>query len=124
MKKTTTLGLIAITVVFSAFLISGCSTTQEQNTQPQNNQPSETGRENYDVAIQGFEFKSPDLIIKQGDSVTWINMDDVSHTIKFDFKESGLLSKGDSYSYIFNEKGTYKYICGIHPTMKGTVTVN
>lgn len=124
MKRIITIGIIMITVAFAVFFIAGCSTASDQNTQPNNNQPSQTSRENYDVVIQGFEFNPSELIIKQGDSVTWINMDDVSHTIKFDFKESGLLSKGDSYSYIFNEKGTYKYTCGIHPTMEGRVTVN
>ena len=36
---------------------------------------------------------------------------------------SGTLKKGDSYSFKFNKTGTYKYICAIHPFMKGSVKV-
>jgi hypothetical protein len=38
--------------------------------------------------------------------------------------DSGTLQPGESYSYTFNEAGTYAYYCRIHPDMTGAVTVS
>jgi heme/copper-type cytochrome/quinol oxidase subunit 2 len=37
--------------------------------------------------------------------------------------DSDLLSPGQSYSFTFNQAGTFHYHCKIHPEMTGTVTV-
>jgi hypothetical protein len=37
--------------------------------------------------------------------------------------DSGLKSPGESFSFTFNEKGTFSYHCTPHPQMKGTVIV-
>jgi plastocyanin len=36
---------------------------------------------------------------------------------------SNTLGRGQSYSFTFTESGTFPYHCGIHPSMKGTITV-
>ena len=61
-----------------------------------------------------------------GDTVRWDNKSTATegHTVTGDGKfRSGTLKKGDSYSFKFNKTGTYKYICAIHPFMKGSVKV-
>ncbi|HEX6551683.1 MAG TPA: plastocyanin/azurin family copper-binding protein [Ktedonobacteraceae bacterium] len=67
-----------------------------------------------------------------GTTVTWTNQDTVPHTVilspvvisSSDNWESGLLSPGQSFSYTFTSRGTFKYYCSQHPSeMIGTVIV-
>lgn len=38
---------------------------------------------------------------------------------------SGSIASGGTFSYSFQEEGTFNYYCGIHePDMRGTITVN
>ncbi len=80
-----------------------------------------------EVTIQGFMFKPGEVTVAAGATVTWTNMDDSAHTIKDQdgqFPTSEELAKGDSFSHTYDKAGTYPYICGIHPYMKGTITVS
>ena len=71
------------------------------------------------------------LVVGVGTEVTWTNLDTVTHTItsgsqgsSTDIWDSPVLAKGASYSFTFNEVGTFKYFCRIHPTsMNSTITV-
>ncbi|MGV8906229.1 MAG: plastocyanin/azurin family copper-binding protein, partial [Acetobacterium sp.] len=58
-----------------------------------------------------------------GDTVEWTNKDSVIHTVKFDNFESPNLNQGETYTYIFDTPGTFNYICGPHPSMKGKIIV-
>jgi len=63
--------------------------------------------------------------------VSWLNKDGVQHTVTAGtFKEpqrevfdSGALSKGEQYSFVFDEAGSFKFYCVFHPRMEGTITV-
>jgi hypothetical protein len=60
-----------------------------------------------------------------GDTITWSNQDIAPHTAtasdgSFD---TGTINPGKSGSHTFTKAGTFAYICSIHPSMKGTVTV-
>jgi plastocyanin len=37
---------------------------------------------------------------------------------------SSALSSGQTYSHTFNAAGVFHYHCGVHPSMKATITVN
>ena len=55
----------------------------------------------------------------------WTNDDSATHRIKsgdgsFDSKD---LKNGDSFEHTFDTAGSFAYVCGIHPSMKGTITV-
>jgi plastocyanin len=77
-----------------------------------------------DVTIRGFAFGPAKLTVAPGRAVTWVNSDDSPHqvTIK-DLPRSEMLLKGQAHSQTFSTAGTYDYICGLHPNMKGTVEV-
>lgn len=73
-----------------------------------------------------------DLTINAGDTVEWINVDTAAHTVTggspadgpsgvFD---SSLVMGGASYSFTFEDAGSYDYFCMVHPWMVGSVTVN
>jgi len=36
---------------------------------------------------------------------------------------SSVLSAGQTYSHTFSKTGVFPYHCGVHPSMKGTITV-
>ena len=77
------------------------------------------------VSIDNFSFSPQSLDVPTGTTVTWINHDDVPHTIKGANQplKSGTLDTDDSYSFTFNAPGEYSYYCGIHPHMIGTIVV-
>lgn len=77
------------------------------------------------VTIQGFAFDPPATAVPMGTEVTWTNADPTAHTVTADDGsfDSGPLDQGGTFSMTFNEAGEVAYACAIHPTMKGTVTV-
>ena len=79
-----------------------------------------------EVAIQDFTFSPDPLEISVGTTVTWTNEDSAPHTATADDGsfDSGTLEQGDSFSFTFEEPGTYTYFCEIHPDMTGTVVVS
>jgi plastocyanin len=77
------------------------------------------------VTIKNFAFSPGTTTVHVGDTITWTNQDSIAHTAtasdgSFD---TGLLQKGKSGSHTFTKAGTIAYICSVHPSMKGTVTV-
>ena len=76
------------------------------------------------VRIGNFTFGPQELHVKAGTRVTWINEDDIPHTVvsvgKF---RSKALDTDDKYSFTFTTAGTYEYFCGLHPHMQGSVVV-
>ncbi len=82
-----------------------------------------------EVVIDDLAFLPTAVHIKLGATILWINRDDVDHTVALtDPKtskviESEVLKPGDKYSYTFADEDVWRYICGIHPSMKGTIIV-
>jgi plastocyanin len=77
------------------------------------------------VRIDNFTFNPPALKIKPGTVVTWINEDDIPHTVvatRGTFK-SKPLDTDDKYSFIFTTPGSYEYFCSLHPHMTATIIV-
>jgi plastocyanin len=77
------------------------------------------------VTIVDFGFEPADVPVAAGSTVTWTNTGDATHTIKWSdgTPQSVGLSNGDTYDRTFDAPGTYAYVCGIHGTMSGTITV-
>jgi plastocyanin len=82
-----------------------------------------TAQKTVNVNIAGFAFDPSSVQISAGDTVKWINKDSVQHQIHGDIFDSELISNGNTYEFTFTKPGVYNYICLIHPTMKGTITV-
>jgi plastocyanin len=78
-----------------------------------------------DVRVDNFSFGPETLTVPTNSTVTWVNKDDVPHTIASNdglFK-SKALDTDDKYSYTFTKPGTYSYYCSIHPKMVGKIVV-
>ena len=82
------------------------------------------------INIQTFQFQPKQVEIKAGTQVTWINQDDIRHTItsgtpdnkdgRFD---ASLPGKGAKFSFTFAQPGTYRFFCDRHQHMRGEIVV-
>jgi plastocyanin len=78
-----------------------------------------------EVRVDNFTFGPDTLTVPVNSTVTWINKDDLPHTIASTdgvFKSKALDTE-DKYSYTFTKAGTYAYFCSIHPKMVGKIVV-
>ncbi|MBA2283335.1 MAG: cupredoxin domain-containing protein [Acidimicrobiia bacterium] len=92
------------------------------------------------VEIADFLFVPTPAEVAAGGSVTFANTDDFPHSVWSEEREGGErawetvgpdaaarapenLATDDSSTCSFPAAGTYEFICGIHNTMRGTVTV-
>jgi plastocyanin len=79
------------------------------------------------VAIDNFTYSPAVLTVAAGTKVTWVNRDDVPHTVTSPAKprvlDSGTLDTDQSFSHVFSNPGTYEYFCAVHPKMTGKIIV-
>jgi plastocyanin len=77
------------------------------------------------IKIDNFTFGPTNLTVASGTTVTWINNDDVPHTVVSDDKvfKSKALDTDDKFSYTFTKPGTYNYFCSVHPKMTAKIVV-
>jgi plastocyanin len=77
------------------------------------------------VTIQNLAYNPSAVTVAVGDTVQWINADDITHTVTADngteFDQT--LTPGDSFQHVFLSAGDFPYHCTIHPFMHGSVTV-
>ncbi len=80
---------------------------------------------NMRITIGNFSFLPQIVTVKAGTTVTWINKDDVPHTVSSTTQKfrSGVLDTDGEFSYTFSDPGTYEYFCSVHPHMTGKVIV-
>jgi plastocyanin len=79
----------------------------------------------YEVEIENFSFVPGHMQLNPGDGIQWTNRDAVPHTSTSDdaIWDSGILSNGESYTFIFENEGVFPYYCTVHPSMVDTVFV-
>jgi amicyanin len=78
-----------------------------------------------EVKIDNFTFSPPQLTVKAGTTVIWVNEDDIPHTVTSSARafKSKALDSEDTYTFTFTTPGTYTYFCGLHPHMTGSIVV-
>ena len=78
------------------------------------------------VTILGFAFDPAAVETTVGTTVMWTNNDAVPHTATDNTGgfQSGKISAGESFSYTFEEAGTFDYFCEYHTGMKATIVVS
>jgi plastocyanin len=141
MRRSATL-LAALLLVLGALAVAGCggddnSSSQEAKTS--NEQPaagagpeasggSQSAEGTVAIKAVDIKFKPEQATAKVGQKVTWTNDDQIAHTVtakdgpeKFD---SGTLEGGDTFSFTPKKAGSYPYVCLIHPSQTGTLTVS
>lgn len=84
-------------------------------------------QETVEVRIEAYRFQPPEVRVRAGDSVRWVNREKrTSHSVLFPAEgglESERLFPDESWERHFDKAGRYDYHCGPHPEMKGVVLV-
>jgi len=77
------------------------------------------------VRIDNFTFTPQEITITRGSTLTWVNDDDIPHTIAATNKafRSKAMDTEQKFSFTFTQPGTYEYFCSLHPHMQGKVIV-
>lgn len=96
--------------------------------------PAEDAPTNVTVIINAMQFLPGRVTVKQGGTISFINRDSVAHSVVPDgntaFTASATLAAptggavdGGVANFTFATAGEFKYVCGIHGSMSGTVVV-
>jgi plastocyanin len=77
------------------------------------------------IVMEAVAFRPQALKARAGDTIVWINRDPFPHTATaadgaFD---SGPIAPDASWAWTVSGHGTIEYLCRLHPTMKGRVTL-
>ena len=99
-----------------------------ETTQPTMTSTPATTTQSRNITIVNIEYYSlvpATIIVPPGTTVTWINEDTIQHTVTSTTKifDSGNIDPGATYTYTFNQTGTFNYECLNHPVMEGIVIV-
>ena len=74
--------------------------------------------------VKSYSFDPKVIEIEAGDTVTWTNEDNFTHTVQVDGQEDHKVEQGESVEITFDVPGTYDYVCTLHSQdMDGTVIV-
>ena len=70
-------------------------------------------------------FNPDEILINKGETITWINEEEIPHTItsKGKILFDSLLKQNEDFTYQFNKVGTFEFECTLHPWMHGTINV-
>ena len=118
-----------LVVAVAALAFSGCGGDGDGGAPA----PAAAGGGAPRVEIKTFQYQPDPVEVKAGDTVTFVNADDTTHTVtagtrklpdKTAFDEE-LGPKDGTAKVTFDEPGTYDYFCTLHtgPGMTGKVVV-
>jgi len=107
MRSTFTLAAVAV-VLLVAVGVAGCAGKTTTTTQ---------------VTVTDSGFSPAESSVKVGDTVTWTNGGGTAHTVTWGDTDSGAVYQGETYSFTFEEAGTYKYFCRYHTSETGELEV-
>ena len=79
------------------------------------------------VEMNALQFEPKGIKVKPGTTVTWVNKEPSIHNVRqvqSVFLSQDVMKEGDTFTYTFDEPGTYRYQCTYHhPSMNGVVIV-
>jgi plastocyanin len=85
---------------------------------------------NLSVSQRDLKFSQSSISIQQGDTISFINNDNISHNISVrgalgdDTEDLGIQKPKVIVSYKFLRKQIYSVVCSVHPSMRLRVIVN
>src|SRR5690606_19801788 len=87
--------------------------------------PAHAAPTTHTITIEGMRFSPDTLEVRLGDTVQWVNNDIWPHNATATNRglESPELASGDSWQFKAERKGSFPYLCTLHPPMKATLIV-
>ena len=83
---------------------------------------SEAG-ESAGITMAGSTFTPGTIDLKVGDTVTFVNDDEIAHTATSSEFDSGTMDAGARFEFTASKAGKISYVCSFHPGMTGTINV-
>jgi plastocyanin len=80
----------------------------------------------HDMDQQGMKFLPHILVVTQGDTVKFLNHDNVVHNVYSPDNEGynlGSFKQNEDRTYTFQKAGVYSQLCSVHPEMLGYIFV-
>ena len=111
--------LFAIILLFSGIMLLNVACSKSSYNNTGGGTPPD-----YTIYMKGSVFSVPSLTVTLGTKITWVNDDNMIHTVTADYAifNSGDMNPGNSFSHTFNTAGTYNYHCVHHIGMTAVVT--
>lgn len=132
-KTSLTSATLVLLATLALIAATGCpshaSAGQSANSESALRQSENAAPKVATVEIRDFKFEPATVTVHEGDTVEWKNDDSVPHTATEDIADkkpafdSGNIETGASWRYVAQKKGTYNYICTLHPNMQATLIV-
>ncbi|WP_036568935.1 plastocyanin/azurin family copper-binding protein [Nocardia sp. BMG51109] len=128
--------LVAV-VAAAGILPAGCGSNDSGKSAPDRPAASaaygsaapttDTPRAATTIRVDDMAFSPASVTIATGETVTWQFSDKVPHGVQGIGDsamgvDSPILTEGE-WSHTFPTPGTYRYLCPLHPSMRGTITV-
>lgn len=133
------LGAVLIVALIS---LVACSSSGTSGGSSERSPATETSK--VQVSLSGIAFEPEVIEIDAGTSVSWINEDDILHTVTSGAgkkqgvpgvsedvpgRHDGMFEQemdgaGTTFTFTFEEAGTFPYFCAIHAGMTGKVIVD
>jgi len=101
-----------------AALIAGCGGSGESVGQPAAAKSAQKI-----VDMTGSTFVPEAIDAKVGDTVSFVNKDEIAHNATGDGIDSGTIAGGATFDFKAADAGTISYVCTFHPGMTGTINV-
>lgn len=135
---------LVLSIAFLSFAgaCGGDTSATETRTSSSTSGSEDAGGKGIEVAIEDFAFAPKSLSVDVGSTVVWTNADDILHTVTSgrgqkqgvpgvtedkDARPDGTFDQevelDDAFEFTFDEAGTYRYYCAIHPGMTGSIVV-
>jgi len=109
--------LLLILIACVGVIVTACAGTSSNEGQA----PAEEVM----ITIEDFDFGDP-TTARVGDTIRISNKDGVAHTwtsVDEVFNSGSIGPEGD-FTFSFDEPGDYKFICSIHPSMTGSISIS
>lgn len=118
LRRLTTGAGAAIALALTAVAAIGCSTSGSGAADA-----SPVATTSVDLP-KSYTFAPAAISVTEGDTVTWTNSDNFSHSVRIEGGEPLVMKPGEQVTHTFDAPGTFKYDCSFHPQdMQGTVVV-
>jgi len=118
---------VAVVIAKASVMIFGGSVSQAQHENGSSKLVGTAAGTNTtpQVMIDNFVYSPVHLTVKVGTTVTWINRDDIPHTVDSTERKfkSAALDTDDKFGFQFKEAGEHPFHCRIHPKMTGKIIV-
>jgi plastocyanin len=92
--------------------------------------PYDEGPGQNEIFIYKFAFNPVRLESARGDTVSWVNLDEVTHRVRSGLSanpdslfDSGDIAHEDTFRFFFDSTGNFNYYDVYYPSMIGSVTV-